>query len=85
MLIKIIAILLLLYSVIPIQSIINSDDPCPGNRFLFLSTFALGKQGDLTNTTKNISETAVIARVEYQDELYRRYKIENITQTMTYQ
>ena len=82
---KTITILLLLSSVLTIYSPLKNDKPCPGgNRFLFLSNFALGKQGDLTNTTRNISETK-IGRVEYQDELYRTYKIENITHTMNYQ
>lgn len=60
---KTIAILLLISSVLTIHSTLKEDQLCPGNRFLFLSTYALGRQGDLTNTTKNISETAFIGKV----------------------
>ncbi len=44
----------------------------------------LGRQDDLTKTVDKINGTLQIEEVEYQDELYRSYSIENISLSLSY-
>jgi len=60
-------VVVVLSSASGLQYGLREDRLCDGNRFLFLSTYVLGRQEDLTNTTNNISKSAVIEKVEYQD------------------
>jgi hypothetical protein len=39
----------------------NEEGLCPGNHFLFLSTYVLGRQQDLTLTFQDINKTAKVA------------------------
>ena len=63
---------------------LRDDGLCEGNRFLFLSTYVLGRQQDLTLTIDEINKTAKIEDVTYSDQPFRTYRIFNITQSMTY-
>ena len=63
---------------------LNSDGLCQGNHFLFLSTYILGRQQDLTKTFEDINKTIKLNEVVYEDTPYRTYRIFNISQSITY-
>jgi len=63
---------------------VNEDGLCEGNRFLFLSTYVLGRQKDLTLTFEEINKTAKVEEVTYSDQPYRAYRIYNMKQNIVY-
>jgi cyanate lyase len=63
---------------------LKEDKLCEGNRFVFLSTYVLGLQTDLKLTFADITKSIQIDEVFYQQELYRSYRISNITQRIVY-
>ena len=62
----------------------REDGLCEGNHFLFLSTYVLGRQQDLTLTIAEINRTAVVDEVTYSDEPFRTYRIFDMVQNITY-
>jgi hypothetical protein len=51
---------------------------------LFLSTYVLGRQKDLTLTFEDINKTAKVEEVTYSDQPFRTYRIFNMKQNITY-
>ena len=63
---------------------LRDDGLCEGNHFLFLSTYMLGRQQDLTLTIAEINRTAAIDEVTFSDQPYRTYRIFNVRPSLIY-
>lgn len=60
-------------------------EPCPGNRFVFLSNYIIGVQTQMKKALADInSSSTTIAQVIYQDEIYRTYRVIVTNFTITY-
>lgn len=66
--------------------ILSDSEPlvCPGNRFKFLSSYALGRQNDLTLTFTKLLPMVHVDKVSYSDEVFRTYTIEPLKLTFSY-
>jgi hypothetical protein len=54
------------------------------NKFVYLSTYVLGLQTDLKLTFAEITKSIKIDEVFYQEEIFRSYRIYNISQNIIY-
>lgn len=77
-------LLLLLAVALGSQVGLREDGLCEGNKFVYLSTYVLGLQTDLKLAFADITKSIKIDEVFYQEEIYRSYRIFNITQTISY-
>lgn len=62
----------------------RNDKPCDGNKFVYLSTYVLGLQTDLKLAFADLTKAIKIDEVFYQEEIYRSYRIYNISQNIIY-
>lgn len=77
-------LLLLLAVAVGSQGGLREDGLCDGNKFVYLSTYVLGLQTDLKLAFADLTKAIKIDEVFYQEEIYRSYRIFNITQKITY-
>jgi hypothetical protein len=76
--------LLLLVVAVGAAGGLRDDILCDGNKFVYLSTYVLGLQTDLKLAFADLTKAIKIDEVFYQEEIYRSYRIYNISQNIIY-
>ena len=56
-----------------------------GNHYKFISSYALGKQNDLNLTFDKMQPTIHVEDVTYIEQVFRTYKIRNLTVIFRYE